>query len=166
MVKIVFTPGRYWPRNGQGSGEIYKEISLIHPEAVTAPGYNRGTSGDGWWVQSAAWAYGAVLSALLHIGIGIGQCIPKIHSYGKVWHTIPILNSVPNSWEQWPFGILALWSSRLTSNFDACIFSILAVFSASASSLSYQCYCLLPFHLLFYQADKLINCRLEKIVIF
>jgi len=40
-----------WPCNGQGSGEIYKEISQIHPEAIIASSYNWGTSGDGWWAQ-------------------------------------------------------------------------------------------------------------------
>jgi len=53
MGEIIFTPGRYRPRNGQASGEIYKEISQIHSEAVIAPGYNRGTSGDGRWAQPA-----------------------------------------------------------------------------------------------------------------
>jgi len=47
MREIIFGPGRYWPRNGHGSGEIYKEISQIHSDVVIAPGYNRGTSGDG-----------------------------------------------------------------------------------------------------------------------
>jgi len=42
MGKIIFIP-----LNGQGSGEIYKEISQIHPEAVIAPGHNQGTSGGG-----------------------------------------------------------------------------------------------------------------------
>jgi len=34
---IIFTPGRHWPSNDRASGEIYKEISQIHAEAVIAP---------------------------------------------------------------------------------------------------------------------------------
>jgi len=34
--KIIFTTGRYWPRSGQGFGEICKKISQIHPEAAEA----------------------------------------------------------------------------------------------------------------------------------
>jgi len=47
MEEITLGPGRYGPRNGQGSGEIYKEISQVHTDIIIAPGYNRGTSGDG-----------------------------------------------------------------------------------------------------------------------
>jgi len=49
----VLGPGGYGPRNGPGSGEICKEISQIHSDIDIVPGYNRETSGDGWWTQSA-----------------------------------------------------------------------------------------------------------------
>jgi len=47
MGETILGPGRYGPLNGQGSGEIYKEISQIHADTSVVPGYNRETSGDG-----------------------------------------------------------------------------------------------------------------------
>jgi len=47
MGETILGPGRYRPLNGQGSGEIYKEISQILADTSVAPDYNRETLGDG-----------------------------------------------------------------------------------------------------------------------
>jgi len=47
MGETILGPGRYRPFNGQGSGEIYKEISQIQAEISVAAGYNQETLGDG-----------------------------------------------------------------------------------------------------------------------
>jgi len=43
--KSHLQPGRHWPHKGQGSGEMNKEISQIHSEAIIAPVITRELQG-------------------------------------------------------------------------------------------------------------------------